>query len=105
MDAEVTGNPEDFLVEERLRDLERLSAADLVMKMRDVESLSRLTTSPAERRRYAEVFRATGAAFMNASARMAREVPDPETPEYLREGANVPLRIGHRMSLIRRQAD
>lgn len=83
--------PSDPIVDERFVELERLTAADIVMKMRGVERLA-ATADEIERRRFAEIFARMGKQFEAAALRLRRFRCDDGTPAYLREGSEVALR-------------
>lgn len=75
-----------------LDDIERIAAADKVMKMRNVEVFA-IGLSPIERQRWANTFRELGAQFVDAARYLDRYVPDAnDVPEYLRPGSVVELR-------------
>lgn len=83
--------PGDY-VDRVVWEIDRMSAADLVMKMRDVEMLSKQWTE-MERAHYAKVFLSTAKQFESAALRLKRirVCIDDETPKYLQEGSDVPL--------------
>lgn len=82
--------PRETLIDERLTEMERLAAADLVMKMRNVEQLAK-SCSDAERARFADIFERTAKQFEAAALKLRRFRPDLDTPGYLREGSTAPL--------------
>lgn len=82
--------PATFLREDALRELERLSAADLVMKMRNVDVLNR-TLADDERARLAKVFERTANEFDTAAALLKRERPAVDVPHFIAKGSTVDL--------------
>lgn len=75
-----------------LDDIERIAAADKVMKMRNVEVFA-IGLSPIERQRWANTFRELGKQFEDAARYLDRYVPDgSHIPEYLRPGSVIELR-------------
>lgn len=94
----MTAAPEDFLIEEQLREIERLAAADIVMKMRSAEVLNKTLSNP-ERRKYAEVFQRLSREFQQAATLFSRERVDPEVPEFIREGSTVDVNESRRRSI------
>lgn len=82
---------EAFLIEDQLKDLERMAAGDLVMKARNVEQLSRRTPNRSERLRYASAFARVRDEMAAAVSRMERVCPDLDVPEFIAEGSTVDL--------------
>lgn len=83
--------PPIVLIDERTQALERLAAADLVLKMRNVDALA-AESDELERKRYAEIFERVGKQFEAAALRLRKYRANRDMPEFLREGSQVPLR-------------
>jgi hypothetical protein len=78
------------VIDERLDEIERMAAVDLVMKLRSVEVLNRTATN-GERRLYSKVFERIGNQFLQASTTLKRERPEIDIPEFLRPDSTVSL--------------
>jgi xanthine dehydrogenase iron-sulfur cluster and FAD-binding subunit A len=91
----MTAAPADFLLDEQLREIEQLAAAEIVMKMRSVQVLNRTMTNP-ERAKYAQVFQRLSNEFQAAATLLRRVRPDNEVPPTIAEGSTVDLNESRR---------
>ena len=78
-----------FLLDDAVAELERLAAADIVAKMRNVEVLNR-TLPEDERSQLAKVFERLGNEFAAAAAKLQRIRVDVDVPAYLLLGTESP---------------
>jgi hypothetical protein len=74
-----------------LDDVERLSAADLVMLLRHADKTAK-DRNEIERARISQAGRRIAAEILDGCKKLERYRPDDELPHFLREGSDVPIR-------------